>query len=849
MMDDALSVAWYRLRATWGRRWATYFSVVLLIGLVGGVAMAAVAGARRTQSAFPDYLATTKASDLHVQVQGVANLSLHLVAGAHLSAQLSGLPEVAHVASSPGFFVSPLGRDGRPSLVYTDEVSFQGSVNGEFFTQDRVALVKGRMADPNSTTQMVASSEAAHLLGWHIGETLTFGGVPLQQALSPGFNPETAKPAFRARVTLVGLVVFSGQVVNDDVDRFPTYILFTPALTERLAAEQVFPTYYLRLRHGAADVPTVESEIIRALPRGTSYNFHVTSVAEGQVERAGKPEVIALGVFGAIAALATLVIGGQAISRGLWEEGGDLDVLRALGAGPATLVSSATLGFLGAVVSGAILAAGVAVALSPLAPLGRVREVDPAPGLAFDWTVLGAGLLVLVAGLGLLTLALAYRRAVVRPSEEQSQQMERGSWLVGAAGRAALPVPAVAGLRFAFGRGDPRSTVPVRSVLIGAVVAVAVVVATLTFGSGLRTLVSHPRLYGWNFNYAISSVGGGNNIPPVAGRLLDDDPDVAGWSGYLYANLQMDGQTVPALVGPSRASVSPPLLSGHAVDGSNQVVLGAATLIALHKRVGDIVLTSYGSPKDAPVYVPPTPLVIVGTATMPAVGGSGVLHTSMGTGATISSDIEPPAFRRALANPDPNLDGPNIEFVRFRSGVASASGLSSLQRVADAATRTMSADPQGEGDTYDVLDVQRPAEIVNYQSTGATPEVLASGLAAGTIVALGLTLVASVRRRGRELALLKTLGFTRRQLAVAVAWQASSVALVGIVVGVPAGIVSGRWLWDVFARNIYAVPEPSVPFVQVAIVVVAALVLANLVAAVPGRMAARTKTALVLRAE
>ena len=73
--------------------------------------------------------------------------------------------------------------------------------------------------------------------------------------------------------------------------------------------------------------------------------------------------------------------------------------------------------------------------------------------------------------------------------------------------------------------------------------------------------------------------------------------------------------------------------------------------------------------------------------------------------------------------------------------------------------------------------------------------------------------------------------------------------MVGIVVGVPLGIVLGRWLWDLFARAIYAVPEPSVPIVSVAVVALAALVLANLVAAVPGRMAAKTRTALVLRAE
>jgi hypothetical protein len=161
----------------------------------------------------------------------------------------------------------------------------------------------------------------------------------------------------------------------------------------------------------------------------------------------------------------------------------------------------------------------------------------------------------------------------------------------------------------------------------------------------------------------------------------------------------------------------------------------------------------------------------------------------------------------------------------------------------------MAADPLGVGDVYDVIGVQRPAEIVNYESTGDTPAVLAAGLAGGALVALCLTLIASVRRRRRDLALLKTLGFTRRQLAGAVGWQASVAALVGVVIGAPIGVAAGQWLWDVFARNIYAVPEPSVPFVQIGLVVVAALVLANLMAAIPGRIAARTPTALVLRAE
>ena len=110
-----------------------------------------------------------------------------------------------------------------------------------------------------------------------------------------------------------------------------------------------------------------------------------------------------------------------------------------------------------------------------------------------------------------------------------------------------------------------------------------------------------------------------------------------------------------------------------------------------------------------------------------------------------------------------------------------------------------------------------------------------------------LTLAASVRRRRRDLALLKALGFTPRQLAAAVAWQATVTAVVGVVVGIPLGIVVGRELWTLFARNINAVPDPTVPVLSVFLVGLGALVFANLVAALPGRDAARTPTALVLR--
>src|ERR1700679_1902592 len=95
-VNQVLRVAWYRFRATFGRRWGGYLAIVLLMGLVGGLAMGAIAGARRTQSTFPAYLAATNASDLQFQSGIVTNY----FALTNLDARLAHLPLVTHVASA-----------------------------------------------------------------------------------------------------------------------------------------------------------------------------------------------------------------------------------------------------------------------------------------------------------------------------------------------------------------------------------------------------------------------------------------------------------------------------------------------------------------------------------------------------------------------------------------------------------------------------------------------------------------------------------------------------------------------------------------------------------------------------
>ena len=841
MSRQALPVARYWFRANFAQRWSTYVSIVLLIGLVGGIAIGSMSAARRTASSFNVFLASSNPSDMSV-----------FLFAPNVTAKLANLPLVRHVATaSYGLYGFPVGRRGAPlnvPAIASGAVAQVGVLNGEYFSQDKVTVIDGQMANPKKADEFVMTADAEQLMGWHLGQAIPMYFYTTAQSSLPGYGTAKVKPHLRMTMHLVGTVVLNQEVVSDKAEREPLMI-FTPTFTRPFDETGVnYNDYTLQLVHGTLDVSKVEREIIAALPPHTTYSFQVTSLVSGEVNRSIEPDAIALGVFGLIAMLAALIIAGGLVARALLRDDDDINVLRALGADPWMTRSAGLIGLLGAIVIGSLLAAVVGVALSPLSPIGPVRLVYPDEGLNFDWPVLAVGTAFLVVAVGAIALILARRRSPGLMSRRKRLVVPTGSRLARLLVNAGLPVTAAVGVRFAVEPGRDRDAVPVRSALLGSALALTIVVATLTFGSSLNTLVTHPPLYGWNWNYAMDS---GAGIPPQSTRLLSTDPYVRAWSGYGIPNVQIDGTTVPVLTTAADAAVSPPLLSGHGVDAVNQIVLGAATMKQLHKHAGNTVVVSYGNPKDAPVYVPPTRLTIVGTATLPSLGGALTLNTSMGVGAIISSRLEPAKMRKFIASPYATLDGPQVVFVRLRTGAPRAAALKSLNKIAAVGDRAFAAVPQGhgQGDSVTTVGVQYPAEIQNYRSIGVTPDVLALALAAGAVVALGLTLTASVRRRRRDLALLRTLGFTRRQLMATVAWQASVAGVLGVIAGVPLGILLGRWLWTLFARNIYAVPEPTVSVLSVTIVAISALVLANIVAALPGRSAARTSTAQVLRGE
>jgi hypothetical protein len=839
-VSTILRASWYRFRATFRQEWGSYLTIVLLLGLLGGLAMGSVAAARRTQSSFAALVETTNPSQVEVSTAiaspGIGNGQGYDPA---IVREIAQIPHVTAVASSVGVNAEPLSSAGAPigegSLFAVQGGSSLGSVGGEYSRMDRLAISAGRAADPARADEFVTSPEAAAAYGFHVGEVVPMGFYTNGQTGSPRFGTPAVRPHRRLDMRLVGIGLPVTVIVADDVDAGGALGYFTPALTSQLlsccvnyadTALQVAPP---------DQVTEVEAVMVRASPGGFPPGFLATPAqAEAKADRAIKPLSIAFGVFGGTTALAALVIAAQVIGRYLRRRRQESEVLRALGANPPTLAADALIGVVSAVAAGSVLAVLAAVALSPLSPLGPVRPFYPTPGISFDWTILGGGFGALFVGLGLAAAGLARRHSPQRTARRRrfapnGSTLVRGDMLLG------LPAPAATGLRFALGPGNDVDTVPMRSAIVGAALAATVLISTITFGASLDHLVSTPRLYGWNWSYALSGGdgGGGGDIPAhQATTMLAHDHYLSAWSAVYFSSVIIDGQEVAAMSVTPGALVQPPLLDGHGLQQPDEVVVGALTLASLHKHVGDTITVSGGEGASHR-------LRIVGVATMPTIGGTGALHLEMGSGAVVATSLIPAVLRNPFNDPE---TGPNAFLVDVRPGVNPAAAQRSLEE--------MTA-PLSNSYNFGVVvqSVLHPAEIVDYRSMGTTPAILGAALGAGALAALGLTLLASVRHRRRDLAVLKTLGFTRSQLAAVVAWQSNLAVVIGTLVGIPVGIAIGRALWDLFAHEINAVPAPVIPAVPVTLVGLGALVLANVVAAVPGRIAARTPPALLLRTE
>ena len=258
---DALRIARYRFKTTFRHRWGDYAVLVLLIGLIGGIAMGSVQAGRRTQSSYPAFLAKTNASDVTLSTYGVGGPGTGTATNysPKTAAAIAHLPGVKKVESWVGVFAIPLERDGAPSLALSNDVNFAGS-KGLYFDEDRVTVLQGHIPNPNRVNEFMTTALGASLLGAHVGQVIPVGLYEIQQATEPGFGTPRVPPALRVDMTLTGIVEFNNQVIEDDTDRLPTNAVYTPVSCP------------IRRRRGPG-TPSSSSTVTRTLPPSNKHSW------------------------------------------------------------------------------------------------------------------------------------------------------------------------------------------------------------------------------------------------------------------------------------------------------------------------------------------------------------------------------------------------------------------------------------------------------------------------------------------------------------------------------------------------------------------------------------------------
>jgi ABC-type lipoprotein release transport system permease subunit len=811
------------LRAQLRQHAKSWLALAVLAALAGGLVMAATATARATAAAFPAFVSRYGYDDI--------------VYTPKVLPQLAQMPEVARATPIRAPFVAAVGCAGCGPINASQ--SFDGFEIAPGDLSRTVKLVSGRMPDQSDPGQALASTTIADDSGVRVGSQVTIY-TPTQAQINQAQNQTgPATPAQLAHtphrtVRVTGLVVTENEFPAGNgprYDLFPTqaYAAAVNPLT------QVLTFYYVKLRHGPADQAAFDSQL---RPLGTLGADDLDTDAAA-VQRSITPQAAGWWGLAGLIALAGLAVLGQAAARQFGTDAADHAALSAMGLRARQFV---LFGLARAFVIGLAAAAGavaLAAALSPLTPVGEARLADAHPGaVSLDPLVTLIGAPGLVAALLLLSAWPAVRHARLRRPAALPPSAGLALSLVRAVATIGAPPSMLVGVRYALERGRGRAPVPVGTALLGTVLAVTALAATTVFGASLTRLINSPALYGVPYQTTFSNSGDDPQLQAylngtVVSRLTSD-PAIDRVTLAAGVELNINGQHVRAVVVKpvqGAALISP--VDGRLPRGGQDIALGAATLRELGATTGDAVRVTVTDPVTGQPHT--TRFRVTGRASFAPGFGTG----GFGNGAALTLSgllrAQCPAGTSGTAGCQRKAQQGLIYSVLVHA-VPGPSGAAALAKYNRVYRGLMSVEDE-------------PTELVNFGQAVSFPLLFGLALSLFGAATLLHLLVVSVQRRRAEAGLLKVLGFVRRQVAAVVGWQAATVVLAGVVVGVPLGIAAGKAAWRLFAVNFGVVPVAVVQPIPLILLAAAVLLVTVLLALPSALLAARARPADLLRTE
>lgn len=804
-----ITLTWLRLDAR--RRWRSLGVLSLLVAAATSTVLTAAAGAWRGQTAF-DRLWTQTVPATVTVLPNQPDFAW---------TKVQAIPEVAAL----GLF----------AVYYGDAIEDLPGVNIGFplanaalgQTVERPVVLQGRLFNPASPDEVDVTPHFVAAFGKGIGDTLTLKLSSPAQA-DAGFSASPGGPAPlgpRIQVRVVGVIhdPFFMETPGDSGGVLASNALFTRYRADIMGShDSTFVNALIRLRGGEAAIPAFRADLARVTGRSDIDVWDNYATFGGPVKQVTGYEATWLAAFGLAALLAACVLVGQSIARHVSGTATDLQVLRAVGLTRREAVASASAAPVLASAAGAAVGAAGAILASGWMPIGVAALAEPHPGIDADWLVLGAGW----AAILLLVLAGTTVAAWTATSTRWALEAPRASAVATGAVRAGLPVPAVMGIRFALEAGRGRTAVPARPALVGVVAGVLGVVAAFTFYAGVRDAAANPARFGetWQLNTEFG-IDGQDFFP--ASRVLHAaaaTPAVTGVLDTLVGGAQagrisvesfsyssVDGKQVPVVLTAGRMPVT-----------ANEIVLAPTTAKDLHAGIGSVVSLTGGTA--------PRAMTVSGMAFVPA--GP---HNNYDEGAWLT----PAGFAQLF-------QGAHYAF-KFHLAAVSLRPGADVMTVAGRLDAAAAAVKGGQGVEFTPPSPLPQVEIV--KDVAVLPLALSGFLALLALGAVGHALALAVRRRRRELAVLRALGLTRRQARLVVLTHGSVLAGIGLVAGVPLGFLLGRSLWRVVAEFTPLAYRPPLALLALLLIGPATVLAANLLAVWPAQRAAGLRPAQVLHTE
>lgn len=786
---------WFRVE--WRSRWRALVGLLLLIAFATAAVEATVAGALRGASAMDRLLEHTEP----------ATVMVLLNRGPFDWEVVRSMPQVAALSAFAvtGFGIEGLGDE--PGVTLTDISGFPFVDDQLLNTIERPIVLDGRVPDPSRADEVVVSPNFADHFDRGVADHVTLHLYSAEQLDNYDEGIPTG-PTIDA--TIVGVV--RSPWLHDTADN-PAGGLIPSAGLYQQYPDNVVGTVgavnvnaLVRLHDGGAGVDEFEEEFNR-LTGIENADFQNLDDAAQHTRDVTSFEAQAMLLLSLTALLASLVLLGVAISRYCAAAFSDLEVLRAFGFTPGQIRVAGSLGPASAAVGGVVLAGAVSLWVSRWFPVGSAALFEPSPGTSFDPLALLPPI-VIVPVLVVVASILSLRSA-----PHAGESASRVSFIETVT--SGWPLTLGLGTRFALSGRSTRSSASARPALLGALLGVTGVVAALTFAHGIADATDDYERFGQTYELGTFLGAGGQDFVDPSSTLatIAADPDVDGVLDTVNDVARTDSGSVSLFTyAPVGDPVDVVVTEGRLPTTSSEIALAPLSAEQEHVVTGDTITLAgpYGS----------ATLTVTGIAFVPA--GP---HNSYATGGW----VRPDAF------------GELFDGFRFHFGLVST---------------TPGADPHAvidrmAGTGIDIVPgpIIPPTERSELGELQTIPLLLAAFLALLGVGAVAHTLASTARRRRHDIAMLRALGMRPRDSGVIVFVQAGAIALVGLIFGLPLGLVLGRTVWRSVALDTpieFVVPRN---WAGVGLVVLAVLATAAVLAVWPSKRLASLQLGSELRSE